>query len=224
MALSYRRLLESGQDPAEEVVADRLGIDHVFDGEPVGQREDDRDELLDVQPGWARVGAKRGADGVGDRGAQRPTVGQERGSHRVVCHSTSPEVQEQQLPFALADERAGEPAADLVQGVWSLWPRLGGERGVHGVDPGQDLVVQVAHTTGSDYELVQHQAIATAVGGTGEQLALLAVPAAQRTPTALQTMFTPAQQAVVAATDEIVRSVRAEEATVHALRRYLSDR
>jgi hypothetical protein len=62
------------------------------------------------------------------------------------------------------------------------------------------------------------------VGGTGEQLALLAVPAHSAPPTALQTMFTPARQAVVAATDEIVRSVRAEEATVHALRRYLSDR
>jgi len=85
-------------------------------------------------------------------------------------------------------------------------------------------ILQVARTSGCEYERVQHEAIATGVGATSEQVALLANPSESRNHDAMHRAFTPGQRAVIDFTDQVAGPGRVPEADVVALREHLSDR
>ena len=84
--------------------------------------------------------------------------------------------------------------------------------------------LQVAYTSGCEYERLQHEAIAVGVGASSEQVTLLAIPSESRDHDALHQAFTPGQRAVISFTDHVASPGRATEAEVVALREHLSDR
>jgi len=85
-------------------------------------------------------------------------------------------------------------------------------------------ILQVACTSGCDYERVQHEAIAVGVGASSEQVTLLATPSESRDHDAIDRAFTPDQRAVISFTDQAAGPGRVAEADVVALRDHLSDR
>src|SRR5271166_6048849 len=65
-------------------------------------------------------------------------------------------------------------------------------------------ILQVACTSGCEYERVQHEAIAVGVGATSEQVILLAIPSESRDHDAMDRAFSSSQRAVVSFTDQVV--------------------
>jgi alkylhydroperoxidase family enzyme len=85
-------------------------------------------------------------------------------------------------------------------------------------------ILQVACTSGCEYERVQHEAIAIGVGASSEQVTLLATPSESRNHDEMHRAFTPGQRAVVSFADQVAGPGRAAKADVVALREHLSDR
>lgn len=79
------------------------------------------------------------------------------------------------------------------------------------------VVMRVAALNGAQYEADQHAPIALEEGVTQRQLD--ALPQWERSDA-----FSPEQRAVLALTDAMTRAVQVPEATLDAVRRYLSDR
>jgi 4-carboxymuconolactone decarboxylase len=85
-------------------------------------------------------------------------------------------------------------------------------------------ILQVACTSGCEYEQLQHEAIAVGVGASSEQVTLLAAPSESRDHDAMHRAFTLGQRAVISFADQVAGPGRAAEADVVALREHLSDR
>lgn len=85
-------------------------------------------------------------------------------------------------------------------------------------------ILQVACTSGCEYERLQHEAIAIGVGSSSEQVSLLATPREIRDQDAMQRAFTTSERAVINFTDQVVGPGRVAEVEVAALREHLSDR
>ncbi len=85
-------------------------------------------------------------------------------------------------------------------------------------------ILQVACTSGCEYERVQHEAIAVGVGATSPQVTLLATPSESRDHDAMHRAFTPGQRAVISFTDQVVGPGRVAGGVVVARREHHSDR
>src|ERR1039458_5239128 len=85
-------------------------------------------------------------------------------------------------------------------------------------------ILQVACTSGCEYERLQHEGIAIGVGASREQVTLLATPAESRDQDAMERAFSTGQRAAMRFTDQVVGPGRVAEAEVVALREHLSDR
>lgn len=83
-------------------------------------------------------------------------------------------------------------------------------------------ILQVAQSTGCDYERVQHEPIAIGVGATPDQVALVGIPPEKRSTVA--DTFSVAERAVLDLADEMVRTGQGAPSQVAALREHLSDR
>jgi alkylhydroperoxidase family enzyme len=86
------------------------------------------------------------------------------------------------------------------------------------------VILQVAQSTGSEYERTHHEGVAEGVGAGSDQIELLARTPAERSASAMEDAFTPVQRAAVDLAEEVVRTGRAGQARVSDLRRHLSDR
>jgi len=73
-------------------------------------------------------------------------------------------------------------------------------------------ILQVACTSGCEYERLQHGAIAVGVGANSEQVTLLATPTESRAQDAMHRAFTSGQGGVISFTDQGVGPGRVAEA------------
>lgn len=79
-------------------------------------------------------------------------------------------------------------------------------------------ILRVGVLTGAQYEVYHHETGARAAGFSDEQIEAIKQGGEQ------PRLLTPAQQAVLSFTDEVVKDVRASDAALAGVRRHLSDR
>ena len=108
---------------------------------PLNSAEHDRDDLVETETPHIGRGVEGLLDTVGDGGSKLAAVRDEPGADLVVADGTAPEVQQDELPFALLAEGLGQDAPDLEESLRA--PPVGGGAGQHGangLDPRQGLV------------------------------------------------------------------------------------
>ena len=132
-----RRAGECREDAAEEIVAHRVAVKVALDGQPVAERQDDGDDIVDGQAFNPRTSREGLLNAVANRRSQRAAVTNELGAHGVITDGAPPEVREDQLPLALIDECLGKETSDVTQ---RLPPRRGsgfqGDGSPDGLDTG----------------------------------------------------------------------------------------